>query len=212
LSSSNRDADCQSDFDKYESYLIRQDEALFLQNKVNCEQTLLDIERIYGPFKQEHIEYYINRLELDGDSAFNKFQKECVFNLFFKFFGSPRSAYDINLVGYIKLIMAAKKILIAHGMVAFPYVLSSKVVKMPFKKAINKSYISMITSDPLWELIKDKYRNDNILKDILEKIGIAISSEYCIIAPDEPEFDGRTIDYNTALLIAKEYMEFVLMI
>ena len=48
--------------------------------------------------------------------------------------------------------------------------------------------------------------------DIMNKIGIAISSEYKIISPDEPEFDGRTIDYNCALLIAKEYMEFICMI
>ena len=213
LSSSNRDSDCQSDFDKYESYLIRQDEALFLQNEVNAEQTLLMIEEKFGPFKEKDVRYYIERLEEGNSSPFNKFQKEIVFNLFAKYFGDPKSINSINLIGYVKLIMAAKKMLTLSGMAVLPYVISSKVVKMPNKKAISKKYTNMIEADQLWLEIEKIYNGDEQIKeDILNKIGIAISSEYKIIAPDEPEFDGKTIDYNCALLIAKEYMEFICMI
>lgn len=216
LSSSNRDADCQSDFDKYESYLITQNEALFLQNQVNAEQSLINIEDIYGPFKEEDIEYFMKKLEgetLDRDSAFNKFQKNMIFNLFCKYFGDPKSIYNINIIGYIKLMMAAKIMLFSSRMVVLPYVISSKVIKMPNKKAISKKYMTLITSDNLWVQIQEKYDHDEIvLKDILDNIGIAISSEYMIIAPDEPDLDGRIINYDNGLLIAKEYMELVLMI
>jgi hypothetical protein len=136
-----------------------------------------------------------------------------IFNLFYKYFGDPKSIYSINMIGYIKLMIAAKRILTSCGMVVLPYVISSKILKMPNKKAINKKYITMITSDPLWEKIQEKYADDvAIQQDILDKIGVAISSEYRIIAPGEEEFDGNIIDYNCALLIAKEYMELVLMI
>lgn len=212
LSSSNRDADCQSDFDKYESYLIKQDEALYLQNKVNTEQSLLYIEDMFGPFSQEDIDYYIRRLESDGDSAFNRFQKETIFNLFFKYFGDPKSLYNIDIIGYVKLMIAAKRILESHGMVVLPNVVSSKVLKMPTKKAINKKIVLMIQSDPLWEIIDNIYKDEQIKVDILEKIGVLISSEFQIIAPEDKEIDGKVVDYHCALLLAKEYLEYITMI
>ena len=51
-----------------------------------------------------------------------------------------------------------------------------------------------------------------VLNDILDKIGVAISSEYRIISMREPEYDGCIINYDNAILIAKEFMEFVLII
>lgn len=214
LSSSNRDADCQSDFDKYESYLIKQNEALFLQNKVNCEQTMLMIEDLYGPFSEEEIEFYKGELATDdAASIFNSFQVEIIFNLFFKYFGDPKSIRSVNADGYIKLMIAANKILLANGMVVLPYLVSSKVIKMPKKKAINKKLIQMIVSDPLWQKIREKYHDDEaILEDILDKIGVAISSEYKIVSMREPEYNGCIINYDSAILIAKEYMEYVIMV
>jgi hypothetical protein len=192
--------------------MIKQNEALFLQNKVNCEYTMLMIEQIYGPFEEEEIDYYKSILGTDVDSIFNSFQMELIFNLFYKYFGDPKSIRGINADGYIKLMIAAYKILLANGMVVLPYIVSSKVTKMPNKKAINKKLITMITSDPLWIKIQDKYRDDSILGDILDKIGVAISSEYRIISTREPEYDGLVINYDSAILIAREYMEYVIMI
>lgn len=213
LSSSNRDADCQSDFDKYESFLIKQDEALALQNRVNCEQTMLNIEQMYGPFDEKEIKYYKQQLTRGDTSIFNPLQEEMIFNLFYKYFGDPKSINGINIDDYVKLMISANKILLSCGMVVLPYVISSKVTKMPSKKSINKKLITMITTDPLWEKIKEKYHDDEVvLNDILDKIGVAISSEYRIISMREPEYDGCIINYDNAILIAKEFMEFVLII
>jgi hypothetical protein len=215
LSSSNRDADCQSDFDKYESYMIKQNEALFLQNKVNCEYTMLNIDQLYGPFPQDEIDYYKVRLasEAENGTILNPFQMELIFNLFYKYFGDPKSINSINADQYVVLMIAAYKILLANGLTVLPYVISSKVVKMPSKKAMNKKLIQMITLDSTWEKIKEKYHNDQIiLNDILEKIGVAISSEYKIISVREPELDGKVIDYGCATFIAKEFMDYILMI
>ena len=132
--------------------------------------------------------------------------------MFYKYFGDPKSIYSINVIGYIKLMLAAKRILEISGMVVLPYIISGKVLKMPNKKSINKKYINMITTDPLWANIEKMYEGDDgILNDILEKIGVIMSGEYVIISPTEPDLDGRLIDYNCALLIAKEYMELILM-
>ena len=109
-------------------------------------------------------------------------------------------------------MIAAKRILESHGMVVLPNVVSSKVLKMPTKKAINKKIVLMIQSDPLWEIIDNIYKDEQIKVDILEKIGVLISSEFQIIAPEDKEIDGKVVDYHCALLLAKEYLEYITMI
>ena len=66
---------------KFESQLTKQDEGLYLQNKVNCEETMKMIELIYGPFSEDEINFYIKRLSKDGDFTINQFQESLVFNL-----------------------------------------------------------------------------------------------------------------------------------
>ena len=173
---------------------------------------MLTIENMFGPFSSEEIEYYMKQLTKGDTSPFVEFQQQMIFNLFYKYFGDPKSINSINVEDYVKLMIASYKILSSSGLVVLPYIISSKIVKMPNKKSINKKLITMITSDPLWDRISDKYKDDDIMDYILDNIGVAISSEYCIISKREPELDGRIIGYECAPLIAKEYMEFVLMI
>ena len=90
-----------SEYDKYESFLVKQNESLFLQNKVNANQTMKQIEQLFGPFPQEEIDYYIQRLEEnDSDTIINSFQRNLIFNLFYKYFGDPVSIRSINKVDY----------------------------------------------------------------------------------------------------------------
>ena len=64
------------------------------------------IETIYGPFTDEEINYYISRLEENGtDTIINSFQKNLIFNLFYKYFGDPMSINNINKVDYVKLMI-----------------------------------------------------------------------------------------------------------
>ena len=72
---------------KFESQLSKQDEGLYLQNKVNCEETMKMIELMYGPFSDDEIDFYINKLSKDGTFTINSFQEDLVFNLFYKYFG-----------------------------------------------------------------------------------------------------------------------------
>ena len=162
LSSSNRDEDFNSDFDKYESYLVRQDESLYLQSKCNSQETMNTIENIFGPFDYKEVNYFLQKLQEDGSQIINGFQKQLIFNLFYKYFGDPVSIKAINNIDYIKLMLAARKMLESYNMVILPYIISSKVVRVPKRKNINKKELLKITSSPLWKQIQDKYRNEKI--------------------------------------------------
>ena len=45
------------------------------------------IELMYGPFSDDEIDFYINKLSKDGTFTINSFQEDLVFNLFYKYFG-----------------------------------------------------------------------------------------------------------------------------
>lgn len=99
----------------------------------------------------------------------------------------------INLDDYIVLIIAARRILEASGMVLLPYIVSSKVLRLASRKNVNKKELTKLESSPLWEKIKEKYRNDKIEKHILSIIAIILSSEFEIIDPEDPELDHQRI-------------------
>ena len=53
LSSSKRDEDMNSEFDKFESFLQKTDEGLLVQNACACEDAMNQIRMMYGPFDQD---------------------------------------------------------------------------------------------------------------------------------------------------------------
>ena len=211
LSSSNRDEDFNSDFDKYEAYLVTQNEALFLQNNCNATETMKYIENKYGPFSDNEIEYYRMKLSNNQGNIINEFQKNMVFNLFYKDFGDTASLKSINQIDYIKLILAAKRILEAYNMVILPYIISSKVVRIPNKKNINKKEFLKIESDPLWQQIRLKYRNPKIEQEILGQIAIILSSEFKIIDYYDKELDGKKVEIISDIVV-QEYLLYILLI
>lgn len=211
LSSSNRDEDFNSDFDKFESFLIRQDEALYLQNKVACQGTMYEIERQFGPFSDEEIDYYVESLEAGGTNVINNFQKDLIFNLFYKYFGDPESINAINRTDYIKLMISAKRVLQATNMIILPYIISSKILRIPNRKSVNKRERLRLEASPYWQQIKDKYKNPKIEDHILGQIAVILSSEFKIIEFDDCELDGKIVE-NIPDIICEEFLIFVLMI
>ena len=210
LSSSNLDEDFNSDFDKYESYLVRQDESLYLQSKCNSQETMNTIENIFGPFDYKEVNYFLQKLQEDGSQIINGFQKQLIFNLFYKYFGDPVSIKAINNIDYIKLMLAARKMLESYNMVILPYIISSKVVRVPKRKNINKKELLKITSSPLWKQIQDKYRNEKIEEEILGQIGVILSAEFKIIDFYDDSLDGKIIDCISDI-VTEEYLMYVLL-
>jgi len=107
--------------------------------------------------------------------------------------------------------MASRRILEASGMVLLPYIVSSKIVRLASRKSVNKKELTKLESSPLWEKIKDKYKNDKIEKHILGMIAVILSSDFEIIDPEDLELDGQAITVIPEL-ICEEILMYISLI
>lgn len=205
LSSSKREGeDASSEFDQYESGVILQNEGLSAQAKINCKLTMEMINRKYGPFDQKEIDFYKERLKTETGIMINRFQRELIYNIFYKMFGdtvSPRFLDNGN--HYIQLMLAAKRILLQNGMIIMPYVVSSKVEKLVTRKTISKKEEAEFTSLPTYPLLIKKYRSEKVMMSILSKIATVISSNFRIIDYNNHDIDGRMIDTYPSVVMAE---------
>lgn len=215
LSNNKRDEDLNSEFDKFETYQTKADEALYVQNRINARETMHYIENKWGPFDQDEINYYRERIgnSATGEIRINSFQQELVFNLFYQYFGDPQSIIAIdNVEDYIKLVIAARRMLELSGLIVLPYIISSKVVRLVTRKNINKREMANIESSPNWQFVLDKYQNDKIRKKILSLIAIISASEFEIIDYNDMDgLDGKSIDIQTQYII-EEVLTYALLI
>lgn len=199
LSSSKRDEDQNSEYDRYEARLNKKDEALLLQNKVAAEMAVRKVEELWGPFSAEEIEHYRKRLTKDGSPVINPFQQQFVKYIYDKDFGDPITLNAIkNQTDYIKLIIAGKRYFLENEMISLAYILSSRVIRTPSRKILSKKDIMRIENNDLYAQIKNKYNNENVEQKIWEFIGVVMSSQFEIIDYDDEnkcptKIDGRTL-------------------
>lgn len=187
---------------KYEAGLIRTNEALYLQNKVNSRETMKVIESQFGPFDEKEIEFYRENLRNENGSYINNFQKQLIFNMFYKYFGDVESVYSITpATDYIKLLIAAKRILKSNYMVIMPYVISGKVEKLVPRKTINKREEKDLKSSQYYSLLQEKYKSDKVMQQILSTFATVISSTFRVIDYDNPELNGKIIDCIPAIVL-----------
>lgn len=212
LSASKRDGeDNTSEFDKFEAYLIKSNEALFLQNKFNCAKTMQNITNRFGPFDDDEIDFYYRELSKGGKIVINAFQFKLISNLFFGMFGDDMSIKTINARDYIKLIIAARRLLESNNMIQLPYIISSRVVRIITKNTINKKEMSKLESSELFESVRLKYRNPKIEKTILSDIAIILSSEFEFIDYHNRELNGKKIEVSSDLIL-EEFLMYVCLI
>ena len=201
-SSSKRDADSVSDFDKFESALIKQNDVV-----------MRNIEQKYGPFHQAEVDFYTNRLLYDenGVPTINKFQKQLVFLLFYRYFKDTQSIYNINRIEYVELILAAKKKLQANNMCLMPHIISARVDKLVQRKNINKKERLLVESSPSYPMIMNKYKNDAVIDNIFSIIATILSSDFTIVDTN-PEVDGRKLDVSSTVgILIEEVCSFILL-
>ena len=209
LSSSKRDEDNQSDLDKFESNLIKQDESKYIEVQVNAKTTMNRIDSLFGPFNKEDIDYYFK--VFGNDEYRDKFQKQLIFLTFYKYFGDTSSVNSINQEDYFKLMLAAKKIYLNNNMILLPYIVSGKVEKLVGRKSVNKKELMKVEASPLYQAVLDKYKNEKIMRIILGYIATAISSEFRIVERNNPSIDGKVIDIVPDMLI-EEVLSFCLLV
>lgn len=195
LSSSERDADQNSEYDKYEARLNKRDEALALQNKVAAEQAALKIEALYGPFSDEEVEHYKKVLTRDGSQIINKLTNQLVGYAFYREMGDPITWKNIpSSTDYIKLMIAAKRKYLEMGMVILPHIMSSKVIRLSSRKVVSKNNAIEIKNAALYEEFRMKYNNPKIQQIWFELLGTIKSSSFEIIDWDSTNNAPSAID------------------
>ena len=212
LSSSKRDGeDKASEFDKYEANLVKSSEALYLQNKYNCQYVMNKIEKLYGPFDQNEIDFYIRNLKNENGECINGFQKQLVFNLFYKYFSDTASINSINVEDYVKLILVAKKMLQDNMMCILPHVIGGKVEKIVARKTLNKKEFLRMQQSQNYPLVVEKYKNEKILKQIFGTIATIITSTFSVIDYHDKEIHGKPIIIESDIII-EEALLYILLI
>lgn len=212
LSSSKRDGeDNVSEFDKYESNLIKTSESLYLQSKVNSEFVMNKIVKQWGPIDPEEVKFYMKELRNENGEMINGFQRQLVFNLFYKYFGDTASINAINVEDYIKLMLVAKRMLRDNMMAFLPYIVSGKVNKVAARKTLNKRELIRMQQSQYYPLVEEKYKNEKILKQILGTIATIITSNFSIIDYHDKEIHGRQINMETDIII-EEALLYILLI
>lgn len=211
LSSSRRDEDNNSEFDKFESQLTKQDESKYLQNKVACQETMKIIEMKFGPFSDDEIKFQIENLKVDGKPVINQFQMELITNLFAKYFGDPISILAINQFDYIKLMLAAKKMLTLNQMVVLPYIISGRIDRLVSKKNINKKEQLRLEASTYYPIVKNKYKNEKIERQILGIMAQILASEFTIIDYNDDEIHGKKV-WNIPDYICEEVLMYAILV
>lgn len=196
---------------KYESYMIVQNEGFLLQNRVNSRESMKEIEMMFGPFLADEVEFYREVLTRDSNQIINEFQRTLVQNLFLKYFGEPQAFKTIKSDDFIKLMIASKRILSAHGMVILPYVISSKIKSIQNRKNVNKKESIKLDSDELFAKIMMAYKSKSIREFIMSVYATIISSEFLIIDYDDSFVNGKTLPIMTDIAL-KEINEFIMLI
>ena len=185
--------------------------ASYLQVKFNYEYVMDKIEKKWGPFDPGEIAFYKKELRNNNGEIINNFQRQLVFNIFYKYFGDTTSIKAINEEDYIKLIIAAKKMLKNSSMGFLPYIISGKVQKIVSRKSLNKKEIAEMESSQYYPLVQEKYRDDKIMNLILGTIATIITSNFTIIDYHDPEIHGKNIIVESRIII-QEILMYVLLI
>lgn len=212
LSSSRREGeDNTSDFDRFEANATKADESNYLQIKYNYEYVMKKIEEQWGPFDLDEIEFYKKEMRNINNEIINVFQRQLVFNMFYKYFGDTISINAINVDDYIKLVIAARKMLNGNNMAYLPYIISGKVNKIVSRKSLNKKEIAEMESSQYYPLVVDKFKNPKILNQILGTIATIITSNFSVIDYKDREFNGTPITVETRIII-EEFLMYILLI
>lgn len=213
LSSYNRDEDFNSEFDKYESYFITQDENISIQNNINMQDTMERLKLIFGEIEPAELEFYKNNLSEDRENIIEPFQKNLIFSLFSKFFGEPKALYEINIDGYVALVIYAKRYLIQNNLIMLPHIIGGKVLRISNRRVMNTKEKNEILNSLSWDDVLEKYqRNEKIKETILSQITTIVTSSFMIIDYYDRSIHGREIKIDAMDIIREEFLRYISLI
>lgn len=226
VSSVDRDADNNSEFDKFESFLTKENESNYFLIAKNYEKTMRDLEFAWGPIDPEEIMFYHQELSRgenyeidehgnmcmvqDEHSCIKSMQKNMIFLLFLRYFGHSYCLREVNYLDYIKLIIIAKKMLKKAGMIALPDIISGRF-EVSKIKSINIKEKARIESSKLYAEVQQKYQNAKMMDLVLEMISKVLASKFVIIDYENEALNGQPIPMYNEIII-HEMLMYILMI
>lgn len=212
VSSSNRDDDNNSESDKFEAHMAKQDEAMLIQTNVNCITTMRNIIQEYGPFDEEEIEFYRKELTADGKPLRNEFQSNLISYLFLRHFCDTQAVKLINNNDYLILMIAAKRKLVMEGLRLLPFILGGRINRFVTRKTLNKKILQRMMISDNYPRVVAKYQNEKIQEQILFKnIAQILASDFKNIDFYDAELNGITVECMPEM-ICEEMLMFALMI
>jgi len=186
-------------------------EALVLQNNVNGEQAMQLIRMSFGPFDNNEIEFYRRRLNVDNSGVIHTFQKDLIFNIFYKYFGDTMSVNTINETDYIILLLAAKKISEQSKCRYLPYVFIGRITRYVRKTKLNKKEKDKMITSPDYRLIQQMYRTSKVLDQMESYAATILYSDFEMIDYKNPQNDGVMLPKFPELVV-HEIQKYVLWI
>ena len=212
VSSSVRDEDNNSQTDKFEAYMIKKNEAEAAQYKINSEDVMNTIDIKYGPFDEHEVQFYINELTKDGRDVKSAYQENIIRFIFGGMFGDIISINYVNQVQYVKLLIAAKRLMNNNGIFTLAEIVSGRTKRGVARKSISKTMVTRLKMSEKYLAILDIYKDQDIVEKILFRfIAEAIASEFTHINYYDRNINGKDIIVDKDI-ICEEFMKFVLMI
>ena len=212
ISSSIRDEDNNSQTDKFEAYMIKKNEAEAAHYKINSEAVMEKIDRLYGPFDEHEIQFYLKELSKDGKNIKSAYQENIIRFLFVNEFGDTTSINYVNEVQYVKLLIAAKRLLNNIGIYILAEIVTGRTKRSVARKSISKTMSSRLKMSENYFKVLNYYKNEAKIENILfQFIAEAIASEFICIDYYNAERNGTDIIVDKDI-ICEEFMKFIVMI
>jgi hypothetical protein len=117
-----------------------------------------------------------------------------------------------NIRSYAKLMIIGKEILKDQGFIILPEILGGRINRVVSRTNINNKELSKIKASEHYRQLEIKYAsNEKIYKQILNDIGIFLSSDFSLIDYDTKPIKDTKINVIPDIII-DEYLLFVLSI
>lgn len=194
--------------DKVEMSMSVFDEGLIPLTETNIKQTIKKLSKKYDvEFTKDELDYYLENIKIAD------IQKDLVFSLFGKYFGSVRDLNSIGKKDYVKLIIIMKKMLNLHGFRILQHVLTGHMQIGHARRMPKKQLVQIINSNMYYN-IQFKYKstfnlisNDNAF---INKINTLINADVKLVDYENNDKTLRKINIkdNVNLLI-DEFLKFI---
>ena len=218
LSSTNRDEDNNSEYDKFESYLTKFNESAYLFNKVNGKYVYDCIMKEFGPIsKKEYDLYYSELAKATNSEIVHPFQEELVFYTFLDKFSDPACIRSLHRTDYVNLVICAKRYLLKKNFTILPYIVGGRILRLVTKKGLTDQIFTRMSKSEEYKLIIEKYGDNNrALIDYMHSLWATImASDFSVIDSERKEINGKLINKginNVQQILEEELMRFTLMI